>query len=84
MLSQVDQWFIGSLDQDTTRGAKAEDLKKYLAIFGVKLCYNCSNMLMAYKAALEKCATWDRIIIFGSFYSVANILKEENKSGKQN
>jgi folylpolyglutamate synthase/dihydropteroate synthase len=84
MLSQIDQWFIGSLDQDTTRGAKAGDLKKYLAIFGAKLCYTFGSMLMAYKAALAKCAIWDRIIVFGSFYSVANILKEENKSGKQN
>jgi dihydrofolate synthase / folylpolyglutamate synthase len=84
MIPRVDQWLVGSLDQDTMRGAKASDLMKYLDIFEAKLCYNYECMFMAYKGALAKCTAKDRIIVFGSFYSVANILREENKSGNQN
>lgn len=82
MLKQVDEWFVGSLHQDTTRGSEAEGLLKHLEILGVKLCYNCESVFKAYQCATAQCSPEDRIIIFGSFYSVANILKEEKQKWK--
>ena len=81
MISHIDQWFVGGLNHDTTRGETAENIIKYLDILGAKLCYNYDRMCTAYRGALAKCAAKDRIIVFGSFYSVANILKVENISG---
>jgi dihydrofolate synthase / folylpolyglutamate synthase len=82
MLTQVNEWFVGGLQQDTARGAHAEEVLKNLELLNVKLCYNCENISEAYHKAVLRCSSEDRIIVFGSFYSVANILKEEKKKWK--
>lgn len=82
LLKQVDEWFVGGLYQDTARGSKAEDLLKYLEILEIKSCYNCESVLKAYQCAIAQCSPEDRIIVFGSFYSAANILKEEKRKWK--
>jgi len=81
MIPQIDQWFVGSLDTETKRGASSKELIKFLDIIEAKLCYNCKCMYNAYRIALSTCTDKDRIIVFGSFYTITNILKEEIKRG---
>lgn len=68
MLPQVSAWFVA--DIDAPRGARAHCLQQCLEMFGATVsAYERVGqaMLAAYRAATEN----DRIIIFGSFYTVA-------------
>ncbi|PCJ50682.1 MAG: bifunctional folylpolyglutamate synthase/dihydrofolate synthase [Gammaproteobacteria bacterium] len=72
--SVVDQWFL--TDLDATRGNTAHNLKQHLMDTGVhkdKLtCYKSPEK--AFKASRDKASRDDRIIVTGSFYTVAPIL----------
>ncbi|QTS84088.1 bifunctional tetrahydrofolate synthase/dihydrofolate synthase [Coxiella endosymbiont of Amblyomma nuttalli] len=73
MLSCVDQWYIGGL-QEEARGATGESLMEvlveYRGVDSVKTCYNFVSVTEAFKRALNNCRLQDRIVVFGSFHTV--------------
>jgi dihydrofolate synthase / folylpolyglutamate synthase len=68
----VSQWFIGSLD--VPRGAAAETVRSALgdAAAGAQ---SFADPAQAYAAARETAAGNDRILVFGSFYTVSAVLR---------
>jgi dihydrofolate synthase / folylpolyglutamate synthase len=75
----IDTWLVAGID--TPRGATPEKLEKVLEQCGVrgeiKICKNISDALSyAYNAAGEN----DRIVAFGSFYTVAEVMAAKGLS----
>jgi dihydrofolate synthase / folylpolyglutamate synthase len=69
----VSTWYL--TDLNNPRGATAELLKQQLGAFEKNLCYTHASVIEAYNHALSNSATDDRIIVFGSFYTVTEIYK---------
>jgi len=74
LLPRVDRWYIASLPPP--RGATAEDLRLRLEAAGVAPAdiRDFADPALAYRAVREAVAEADRIIIFGSFLTVAAAL----------
>ncbi|MDG1751564.1 MAG: Mur ligase family protein [Thalassotalea sp.] len=66
----VDYWYLASLD--VPRGAKAEVLKSHLATETKKLL-TFDNVIDAYKMAISHADESDLIMVFGSFFTVAQV-----------
>lgn len=75
MVTEVDGWYLADLHTVTARGVTAEQLQEILQQLGQKSCYTHKNVITAYKHAMQNCGKQDRIIIFGSFYTVGAILE---------
>ncbi|MFW0079085.1 MAG: bifunctional tetrahydrofolate synthase/dihydrofolate synthase [Coxiella endosymbiont of Haemaphysalis qinghaiensis] len=69
MLSCIDRWYVGGLSK--TRGASGEKLSGILRTEGISDCYNFTSIDEAFKEAIVQCKEQDRIVVFGSFYTVA-------------
>ena len=83
LLKIVDFWYC--TDLPTPRAAKAQDLAKRLEAMGIKPkngaagCIECfSDPAAAYQKALSQAGEGDRIVIFGSFYTVAGVMAYRN------
>jgi len=74
MRTRVDRWYIATLPPP--RGATAEDLRVRLEAAGVApgAIRNFADPASAYKAVREAVGEADRIIVFGSFLTVAAAL----------
>ena len=74
LLPRVDRWYIASLPPP--RGATAQDLRLRLEAAGVApaAIRDFNDPASAYRAAREVVAEADRIIVFGSFLTVAAAL----------
>ena len=74
LLPRVDRWYVASLPPP--RGATAEDLRMRLEATGVApaAIRDFNDPASAYRAAREEVAEADRIIVFGSFLTVAAAL----------
>ncbi len=68
LLPLVSEWYTASLN--VPRGASGADLATCLATHGVECCYNFASVETALAVALERCCSNDRILVFGSFYTV--------------
>ena len=78
MLDLIDTWYLADLH--VPRGASAEDLSNVLKKFpacagndGEQL-QTFTSVSDAYVKAVANCTQNDKIIVFGSFYTVAEIL----------
>ncbi len=70
LLPEVDAWYAGTLD--VPRGCEAPKLAEYGQIDSTKM--NCfDNVSQAFKMAKQKAKATDLILIFGSFYTVAEV-----------
>lgn len=67
LLSLVDIWHVATVDDP--RGASSKDMAKFVQN---SVLFDCP--ILAYQAALEKAGPKDRILIFGSFRTVGEIL----------
>jgi dihydrofolate synthase / folylpolyglutamate synthase len=74
LLPRVDRWYVASLPPP--RGATASDLRQRLETAGVApaAIRDFNDPASAYRAAREAVAEADRIIVFGSFLTVAAAL----------
>ena len=74
LLPRVDRWYVASLPPP--RGATAEDLRMRLEAAGVApaAIRDFNDPASAYRAAREAVEEADRIIVFGSFLTVAAAL----------
>jgi dihydrofolate synthase/folylpolyglutamate synthase len=75
LTSLISVWYLADLNNP--RGATAQLLKQQLEDFGEFSCYTHVSVIEAYNHALSDSATDDRIIVFGSFYTVAEIYKSK-------
>ncbi len=71
--TKVDHWFVSSLPGP--RGAEAAALQRVLAAAGVMAVTPCVDVAAAYTQACELATENDRILIFGSFYTVAAVMR---------
>jgi dihydrofolate synthase / folylpolyglutamate synthase len=72
LLEIVDDWYVTNLA--CPRGAPSFELTKALTSLGIKTTRSFESVIDAYTAALNKAQINDRIIVFGSFYTVAPLL----------
>lgn len=73
---QIDVWYFADLN--VKRGAMADDLQKVLREFNQKPCYTYESVESAYESAYKNCVENDIIIVFGSFYTVAEVLRKNS------
>ena len=70
LLPEVTQWYVGTLD--VHRGCKAKNIVESTQIDSAKV--NCfDNVSQAFKMAKKNAKAMDLILVFGSFYTVAEI-----------
>ena len=75
LLNTVDYWYC--TDLPTPRAASASDLAKHLRAFN-KEALMFMDPGAAYQAALDKAGEGDRILVFGSFYTVSGVMAYRN------
>ncbi len=68
----VDQWLVCTLPPP--RGARAAELAQVLRQAGVAAVREFETPALAYAAACSEAADNDRIVVFGSFHTVADVL----------
>ncbi|WP_373741464.1 bifunctional tetrahydrofolate synthase/dihydrofolate synthase [Neisseria sp.] len=69
---QFDEWYIAPLDMP--RGMDAESLRQKLESCGIGRLKTFENVAAAYRAALADAGENDRITVFGSFHTVAEVM----------
>jgi dihydrofolate synthase / folylpolyglutamate synthase len=72
LAGQVDRWYVCTLA--LARGAQASELAQVLRQAGVDAVREFENPAQAYAAACSDAAENDRIIVFGSFHTVADVI----------
>jgi dihydrofolate synthase/folylpolyglutamate synthase len=72
LVLHIDEWYLGSLLGE--RAASSEQLAFHLKDFKTINCYNHNNVSDAFKAAANSLNYKDRIVVFGSFYTVAEVI----------
>lgn len=69
---QFDEWYIAPLD--VPRGMNAEDLAAILKASGIEQIKAFTSIAEAYRSALAEASENDRITVFGSFHTVAEVM----------
>ena len=72
LAKRIDHWMICTLP--SPRGADAAELAQALRQAGVDEVRTFENPALAYAAACSEAADNDRIVVFGSFHTVADVL----------
>jgi dihydrofolate synthase/folylpolyglutamate synthase len=78
LTEQVDQWLVCTLPPP--RGATAAELARALKQSGAHAVREFANPAAAYAAAFGEAAESDRIIVFGSFHTVAEVIAAREQS----
>ncbi|HQV22387.1 MAG: bifunctional tetrahydrofolate synthase/dihydrofolate synthase [Moraxellaceae bacterium] len=68
-VGKIDQWFVANLD--VPRGALAKNIVPLLHVNGMYLGGIYCSVAAAMQAACQSAQAGDRILVFGSFYTVA-------------
>lgn len=69
---QFDEWLLAPLDMP--RGMSAEEIAAKLAVQGISAVRLFGSVAEAYRAAVSEAAENDRITVFGSFHTVAEVM----------
>ncbi|HKQ30970.1 MAG TPA: cyanophycin synthetase, partial [Burkholderiales bacterium] len=72
MAELVDHWHVAALT--TPRAATVEEIAAVFAANGIKNVRGYPDIRSAYDAAYASAGKDDRIVVFGSFYTVGDIL----------
>ncbi len=75
-LGLVDEWSVCELQ--IPRAANLEQLRKAFLSLDFKNVTYFSSIELSFKNVLKKCTLDDRIVVFGSFYIVAEVLHEHD------
>jgi len=78
LTKHIDRWFVCTLPPP--RGAPASELARVLRQSGVDAVREFENPVHAYLAASSEAAENDRIIGFGSFHTVADVIAARGQS----
>ncbi len=73
MMGVVDQWYVAALP--VARAAHVAHLARTIGFACGKSARLCDSVLEAYAAALGDAKPQDRIVVFGSFYTVGLVLQ---------
>lgn len=73
---EFDAWYVGGLDMP--RGQKAATLAAQLAEQGIKSIMQFESVTDAWHAAFSAAGENDRITVFGSFHTVAEVMAARN------
>jgi dihydrofolate synthase/folylpolyglutamate synthase len=76
LLENIDYWHVAGLC--VSRGGTAEKVADSLRTLGVQLVYEYPSVLDAYENACTQAKAGDRIVVLGSFHTVAAALTCEN------
>ncbi len=77
MAPVVDRWYLTTLT--TERGATAEELLTVLKAMGIDAPASLyPDPRSAYRAACNDARELDRVVVFGSFYTVSDILSDDH------
>jgi dihydrofolate synthase/folylpolyglutamate synthase len=66
---------------EAERGAPAEQLDAVLAGAGIEARTRCADIAAAYTQACDMATENDRIVAFGSFYTVASVMRARRAAG---
>lgn len=69
---EIEEWYVAGLNG--SRGANSHFLMQSLQQIGIKKCYNYALLKEAFIAAQVACEQEDRVVVFGSFYTVGECL----------
>ena len=72
LLGLIDAWFIAGLNE--ARAATLEQIEQQLAAHHVESWYTFASIEEAFEAAADQAKTDDRVVVFGSFYTVGKTL----------
>jgi len=75
LLQLVDEWFVAGLS--VSRGMTAGKIKHILNEKVTTPVYQYQHIAEAYRAALARATAEDGIVIFGSFHTVSEVLREQ-------
>ena len=78
LAQRIDPWMVCSLPPP--RGATAAELAQTLRQVGAEAVREFKNPALAYAAACSEAADNDRIVVFGSFHTVADVLAAREQS----
>jgi dihydrofolate synthase / folylpolyglutamate synthase len=77
--ARFDHWHLAGLESVSPRGAAVESLAEQLVLHGLESRFSRHiSVGAAYAAARERAGPNDRIVVFGSFFTVAEILRQTN------
>jgi dihydrofolate synthase/folylpolyglutamate synthase len=76
--SHIGHWYAASIDASGPRGNSAETIKQKLAAAGITQVTACASVAAAVAAAREAATVDDKILIFGSFYTVSEAMQAMN------
>ncbi len=74
LIPLIHDWYIASLD--IPRGSHANQLAEIVINAGARSVYTYDKVLSAYQAAMHVADPGDYVLIFGSFYIVAEVLRQ--------
>jgi dihydrofolate synthase / folylpolyglutamate synthase len=78
----IDHWFVAGID--APRGAGAELLEEQLAKAGIaRVVTRCASVAAACEQACDLATEDDRILVFGSFYTVAAAMRWRAQRGSK-
>lgn len=74
LLGEIDVWYVAGLP-NLPRGGTAAPLNDFLCHSGIENVHEHLTVSQAYRAALSQAQIGDRIIVFGSFHTVAEAMQ---------
>jgi dihydrofolate synthase/folylpolyglutamate synthase len=74
MSSCIDHWYLGVLEGD--RVASAEQLTEAVRDYSSAAFDVCDSASQAWRAATRAAGPGDRVVVFGSFRTVAQVVRE--------
>ncbi len=74
----ITEWYAANLN--TPRGTEAKDLARVIAEKSTRNVFCFHDVLSAYEAALKSANPNDTVVVFGSFYIVAEVLRIKGAS----
>ena len=72
MLTQIQAWYTGDIGHP--RGLPGIKMIDYLQDLNINQCYNHATIREAFLAAWRDCRAQDRVVVFGSFHTVAEAM----------
>ncbi len=72
LVSCIDFWYVSGLNEP--RGTSADIMAEHLQNLGVSAYHKAGSILVAFQAAMQDSQSGDRILVFGSFHTVAPVL----------
>ncbi|HVV67900.1 MAG TPA: bifunctional tetrahydrofolate synthase/dihydrofolate synthase [Gammaproteobacteria bacterium] len=81
LLPYVDSWYVSGLA--VARGVSSDTMLMQLRDLGVKNCYKADSVAVAFQNVVAACGKTDRVLVFGSFHTVAEVLEAMEYSSVQ-